>query len=120
MTHFLAKYPEAPFATIWAVADGDTPEAIAERNRLQSDQWAAFAMADWPGCERWLCSFDLVLKTGGNAVAFNLEAAKEAAMNIAKFESIGGKCSPAQADAIAAATTVDELNQAMELPLPQS
>ena len=113
MTHLLAKFPEAPFATILIVPEGDTPEAMAERNRLQSDQWAAFTMADWPGCERWFCSFDLVLKTGGNAVAFSLEAAKEAAMNIAKFESIGREFSPAQADAIAAATSVDALNQAM-------
>lgn len=115
MTHFLVKYPEAPFATIWVVADGDTPEAIADRAGLQSDQWAAFAMADWPGCERWFCSFDLVLKTGGNAVAFNLKAAREAAMNIAKFESIGREFSPAQADAIAAASDVNALNQAMAL-----
>ena len=116
MTHFLAQYPEAPFATIWVIADGDTPEAIAERNRLQPDQWAAFAMADWPGCERWLCSFDLIVKEGGNTVLFNLQAAKEAAMNVAKFEAIGREFTQEQADAILSATTVAELNQAMKVP----
>ena len=119
MTHFLAQYPKAPFATILIVANGDTPEAMAERNRLQPDQWAAFAMADWPGCERWICSFDLVVKAGGNTVLFNLEAAKEAALNVAKFEAIGRGFTQEQADAIMAATTVAELNQAMKVPMPK-
>lgn len=118
MTHFLAKYPEAPFATIWVVRDGDTPEAMAERAGLQSDQWAAFAMADWPGCEKWPLAFELVVKAGANAVSFNLEAAKEGAANTSQVMYPQSDRLPAQLEAVAAAATVEALNEAMAITAP--
>jgi hypothetical protein len=118
MTHFLAKYPESRFATIWVVPDGDTPKAMAERAGLKSDQWAAFTMADWPGREKWPLAFELVVKPGGNTVNFNLEAAKECGANTARVMYPQSDLLPAQLEAIAAATTVEALNEAMAITAP--
>jgi hypothetical protein len=89
---------------------------MAERNGLQPDQWAAFLMADWPGCEQWRLAFELVVTPDGNSVSFNLEAAKEIGANMIRYEVPGRKILPGQLEAIEAATTVDELNLAMARP----
>ena len=157
MTHFLAQFPEATFCQLWVLTDEVTASELAEQEQLSADQWAAFNLADWPGCEHWLQSFDLLTSVDGTAVAFNLDKAKVAATNIAQMESAQsaressaefsgeqlmaqmlrpaeGRDARAQAsidalnaetdrlttqlDAIAAVTTVDELNVAMGYPRP--